>query len=80
MVGWILERRWFLHSYIRIRMIAAFPLIMFSTDPCHPCTTVATEYYLPCWLERLEKLIRLKEGDDAERIEDAKGDQEEEDV
>jgi hypothetical protein len=41
------------------------------TDPCSPSTTSATERSFPCWLKRLEVLIRLKESLDRQRVDDA---------
>ena len=53
---------------------------LLMTYPCNPSPAVCAEGDFPCWLQRLEKFVWLEEGLDAERIDDAKGDEKYEDV
>lgn len=48
--------------------------------PGDPCSTVSSKRHLPCRLERLEKLIRLKECLYTQGIENPKREQKEENV
>ena len=38
--------------------------------PCHPSTAVGAECKIPCWFERLEKLVWLEESGEGEGIEE----------
>jgi hypothetical protein len=48
--------------------------------PGNPSTTFLAKDYLPCWLKRLEEFIRLEKCPDTKRVQDAKGDKEEQDA
>ena len=51
-----------------------------KTNPSDPRAAVFSKGHLPCRLERLEVLVRLKKGGDAQRIQEPECDQEKEDV
>lgn len=51
-----------------------------STYPRYPGALLLTKGNLPCGFQRLEEFIWLEEGAKGKGIENAKGDQEEEDV
>ena len=70
------DRRWFFHSFSRHQTLSQDIRIL--TYPGNPRPAVSSKSNLPCRLERLEELIGLKEGPDAQRIQNPQCDKKQE--
>ena len=76
--GWVDCRPELMPPLLRASVVRA--MIASCTDPGNPGAAFRTKRHGPRRFQRLEVFVRLKEGADGERVDDAPGQQEEEDV